>query len=91
MSDTTFRGDMKSGADCSKGREIQQALGTTNRDLDATRETVGLHETALRDQEDCNHEMDLRVSKMEWRTAYWAAGGAVLATLAVQLLMHFVT
>jgi len=82
---------MQSGANCARGREVQQTLAVTNRDLENVRATVKLNERALHMQEECNHKMDLRVSKMEWRTAYWAAGGAVLATLASQLLFHFLT
>lgn len=42
-----------------------------------------------RGQVEWNHNMDLRVARIEWRTASWAAVGAIVGGLLLQLATHF--
>lgn len=76
-------GDAQTGANCMRGRENHDAIASMREDVQRLNQ--------CRDRQvEWNHSMDLRVSRIEWRTASWAAVGAIIGGLLLQLVMHLV-
>lgn len=73
------------GAFCARGHENSLLITRLER---AVEEMRRVQEAERERRTSWEHQMDLRVSCMEWRAGYWAALGAILGGAAVQVAIR---